>query len=126
MDFSDKIFGIVILVIALTITGCVVTKHVANEPLYHYSEGDRIGVLRKLSKKGFFHKTYEGELMLNAGMGSVKLDTFNFSVKDEILAKELIELIGKGVKLHYDQFLIVPYSVGSTKYLITSYETQNQ
>lgn len=98
-----------------------IVKSVIDNPVYAYSEGERIGVLRKFSKKGLKYKTYEGELMLNAGMGTVKLDTFNFSVQDENLANELSKEIGKKAKLHYVEYLIIPYKVGDSPYLVDSF-----
>ena len=98
-------------------------KLIAKKPMLNYSEGERVGVLRKISKKGLFYKTYEGELMLNAGLGTVKLDTFNFSVTRASLADSLKTQIGKEVILTYEQYLIVPYSVGSTSYIIKDFNS---
>lgn len=95
-----KIIPLFFLFIFLLIAGTVALKFAISKPKFHYSDGERIGVLRKLSKKGLIHKTYEGELMLNAGYGAVKLDTFNFSVSDEQTAKRLNLQIGKEIKLH--------------------------
>lgn len=100
----------------------VSTKLLFNQPTLHYSEGERIGVLRKFSKKGLIWKTYEGELMLNAEMGSVKLDTFLFSVENQSTADSITLYIGEKVKLKYNQYLVVPYSIGSTSYIIYSVE----
>ena len=44
---------------------------------FTYSEGERVGVVQKFSKKGNVFKTYEGELLLTNGMNSEK---FLFSV----------------------------------------------
>lgn len=71
-----------------------------------YSEGTRVGIIYKFSKKGTVFKTYEGEMMLpgirnkNAS-GSLSTNTFNFSVTDEELAKKLMKSQGMEVELHY-------------------------
>lgn len=123
MDYQfDKVIFAIVGLVFLSIFGHVIVKFSISEPKYHYSEGERIGVLRKLSKKGLIHKTFEGELMLNAGLGSVKLDTFLFSVSSESVADSLMQHIGENLKLKYDEYLIVPYSIGSNGYLIKSFE----
>jgi hypothetical protein len=81
-----------------------------------YSEGFRVGVIQKLSKKGFIFKTYEGELILDgltlqnsavtrANPGTPALTTvWKFSVTNGKMAKELERLVGAGkthVSLHY-------------------------
>ena len=119
LEFLDIVFGFFILVI-LVVGSIMIAKFTYTEPVYEYSEGERIGVLRKLSKKGVFHKTYEGELMMN--VGSMKLDTFNFSVANQATADSLLLHIGKEMKLHYKEYLIVPFSMGSTDYLIDGYQ----
>lgn len=71
-----------------------------------YSEGTRVGIIYKFSKKGTIFKTYEGEMVLpgirnknrDASMSS---NTFNFSVTDEALAKKLMKSQGMEVELHY-------------------------
>jgi hypothetical protein len=118
----EKLFVVAVIFIILLIGTCTTTKWVASEPIFEYSNGDRVGVLRKLSKKGFMCKTWEGELMLNADMGSVKLDTFNFSIMDEELANEIKDHIGKKMRLSYIEYFISPYKSGDSSYKIVAYE----
>ena len=42
-----------------------------------------------------------------------------FTVADSLLTK-----LGKEITLSYDEYLLVPYRVGSTGYLITGYKNQ--
>lgn len=73
---------------------------------YVYSEGSRVGILYKFSKKGTAFKTYEGEMILpglkykhkEEGISS---NIFNFSVTDEELAKELMSSQGMEIEVHY-------------------------
>jgi hypothetical protein len=86
------------------IVGLALFYFIAN---YTYSEGNRAGVLIKFSKKGIIFKTYEGELN-QGGMGNVpNTAQFNalweFSVKDDAVAEQLLQLEGKKVSLHYKQ-----------------------
>lgn len=107
-------------IFALILIGSIAYKHFSEAPFIDYSEGERIGVLRKFSKKGLIYKTWEGELMLNAGMGTVKLDTFNFSCPNKDVASFLKDNLGQEIILTYKQGLLMPYKLGSTSYLITS------
>ncbi len=74
---------------------------------YTYSDGYRSGLLQKLSHKGNIFKTYEGELVQrsivttnNVGIASEK---FFFSVASDSIAKAMMNLEGKYVRLHYQQ-----------------------
>jgi hypothetical protein len=73
-----------------------------------YSEGARVGILYKFSRKGTVYKTYEGAMVLpgihsenSEGMTSNK---FYFSVSDPELAKKLMDSQGMEIKLHYVQY----------------------
>lgn len=76
---------------------------------YVYSEGTRVGILYKFSKKGAIFKTYEGEMVLpgikfrqqNSGVSS---NMFLFSVDDAVLADSLMNCQGMEVELHYSQY----------------------
>lgn len=75
-----------------------------------YSEGTRVGILYKFSKKGTIFKTYEGEMLLpgignkRASTGSMTTNNFLFSVDDDSLAQKLMELQGMELELHYKNF----------------------
>ncbi|MBM3387768.1 MAG: hypothetical protein FJY36_08905 [Betaproteobacteria bacterium] len=72
-----------------------------------YSDGSREGVLVKISRKGNLFKTYEAEILqpgFRSGEGSVKANTFKFSVQDPAVAKRLEDASGQTVKVHYVQY----------------------
>ncbi len=74
-----------------------------------YSEGTRVGIIYKFSKKGTIFKTYEGEMMLpgirsKGASKSISTNTFHFSVTDEDLAKTLMKSQGMEVELHYSYY----------------------
>lgn len=74
---------------------------------YTYSEGSRVGLLQKFSKKGTFFKTYEGELVLSSVSGNknvvIASEKFLFSVANDSLAIRLDTLQGMNVIVHYKQ-----------------------
>jgi hypothetical protein len=89
---------------------------------YPYSDGNRAGLLIKFSTKGYIFKTNEGELNLggiNAMPGSTIVNNmWKFSVKDEKVANELMEMEGLNVRLHYKEYLgTLPWR-GDSKYVV--------
>ena len=74
---------------------------------YNYSDGNRTGLLQKLSHKGNLFKTWEGELILSSVISSNNMalasEKFYFSVESDSLAKVLQRLEGRQVKIQYVQ-----------------------
>ncbi len=109
--------------IILAVLGLVVFYFIAN---FTYSEGNRAGVLIKFSKRGVVFKTYEGELN-QGGTGNIpNTAQFNqiweFSVRDETVADELMKLEGRKVTLHYKQKIKnMPWD-GETVYFVDGVE----
>ena len=71
-----------------------------------YSEGTRVGILYKFSRKGTIFKTYEGEVMLPGirnkyKESSMSSNMFYFSVTDEALARKLMNSQGMEIELQY-------------------------
>jgi len=84
-----------------------------------YSNGERAGYVQKFSHKGFLCKTWEGEMALVSMPGTVA-EKFYFTVRDDAVAKQINESIGKRVALSYEQHLGVPSSCfGETQYFIS-------
>jgi hypothetical protein len=89
-----------------------------------YSEGDRVGTIIKVSKRGTIFKTYEGQLNVNT-FGAIKgksglTESFEFSIPDdpELIAK-IDGLLGQPIKLSYEEkYYLFPW-LGETKYLVT-------
>ena len=87
---------------------------------WSYSEGDRAGYVQKFSKKGWLCKTWEGELAMSPVPGSPP-QIFPFSVKDDAVARELQESMGKQVDLTYKEHRGIPTSCfGETNYYVTN------
>ncbi|HRH61405.1 MAG TPA: hypothetical protein PL045_12585 [Chitinophagaceae bacterium] len=74
---------------------------------FTYSEGNRSGLLQKVSYKGNVFKTYEGELVMSniINMGNSQLGTekFYFSITNETLGQKMQQYEGSKVMLHYQQ-----------------------
>ena len=90
-----------------------------------FGTGVKAGELNLFVYKGYVFKTYEGRL-IQAGYNSknsnntIQSNEFNFSVKDENVAKQLERCTGKMVELHYKEDLgTLPWR-GMTKYVVDS------
>lgn len=89
-----------------------------------FGEGVKAGELNYVVKKGYLFKTYEGKL-IQSGLrsrtpGSVASYEFEFSVKNEEIAKTLMLSGGKEVELHYKEYLnSIPWR-GYSNYVVDS------
>ena len=69
---------------------------------FSYSTGDRSGILRKFSEKGWMCKTWEGELAMTTVPG-VMPEPWLFTVRDDATAQKILSSIGQQVVLHYEE-----------------------
>ena len=90
-----------------------------------FGAGVKAGELNLFVYKGYVFKTYEGRL-IQAGYNSknsnatIQSNEFNFSVKDENVARQLERCAGKTVELHYKEYLgALPWR-GMSKYVVDS------
>ena len=87
---------------------------------WSYSTGERAGWLQKLSRKGFICKTHEGELSMIAVPGAAP-EKLYFTVRDDEVARQIDQLMGRRVSLHYEQKIGLPTSCfGDTQYFVTA------
>jgi hypothetical protein len=87
--------------------------------MWSYSSGERVGYVRKLSKKGWICKTWEGQLSLVSIPGT-PLETFYFTVWDTSVSGRIEQSFGKRVALHYEQHKGLPTTCfGETEYFVT-------
>lgn len=128
-EFSEKpkksgvgrrILGILGGIIFLVAAGFVFFKF-----YFVFGSGVKAGELNLFVYKGYVFKTYEGRL-IQAGYNSknsnntIQSNEFNFSVKDENVAKQLERCAGKFVELHYKEYLgTLPWR-GVSKYVVDS------
>ncbi len=83
-----------------------------------FSEGERVGYVQKLSKKGWLCKTWEGELALVTMPGAIP-EKFTFTIPDNATADRVNALAGERVVLHYQQHKFIPTNCfGDTEYFV--------
>lgn len=88
---------------------------------YVYSSGERTGYVQTLSNTGLLCKTWEGELATLPVAGAAP-QTFDFTIRDDSLARALQLVSGKQVTLTYAQHVGVPgRCFGDTEYYIQSF-----
>jgi hypothetical protein len=103
-----------LIVIAILVTGYfwVVLK-------WNYSTGERAGWVQKFSKKGWFCKTWEGEMAMVSMPGAVP-EKFYFTVWDDAVAGDINKVMGKRVAIHYEEKVGLPTSCfGETRHYVT-------
>ena len=115
-----KIITILTVVVVLAAASFVFFKF-----YFVFGSGVKAGELNLFVYKGYVFKTYEGRL-IQAGYNSknsnatIQSNEFNFSVKDENVAKQLERCAGKSVELHYKEYLgTLPWR-GMSKYVVDS------
>jgi hypothetical protein len=85
---------------------------------WSYAKGERAGYIQKFSKKGWVCKTWEGELSMVAVPGSMP-EMFNFSVRDDAVAAQINQAMGRRIVLYYEQHVGVPTKCfGETGYFV--------
>jgi hypothetical protein len=86
---------------------------------WNYSTGERAGWIQKFSKKGWFCKTWEGEMAMVSMPGAIP-EKFYFTVWDDAVAGEVNKVMGKRVSLHYQEKVGLPTSCfGETRHYVT-------
>ncbi|MCE2870187.1 MAG: hypothetical protein LW714_02085 [Oxalobacteraceae bacterium] len=110
---------IVLIVVSLILlSGALTSAYVWLALSWSYSTGERAGLMQKISRKGWLCKTWEGELLLTSMPGAIP-EKFEFSVRDEELANQLMEHTGQKLVLTYAQHKGIPTSCfGDTEYFV--------
>jgi len=89
---------------------------------YSYSDGNRAGYIQKFSHKGWICKTYEGEMAMTTVPGVAPI-LWLFSVRDEKVASQLSQAMGKRLVLHYKEYRYLPTTCfGDTAYYVDRVE----
>ncbi len=85
---------------------------------YEVSDGTRVGMLFKISRKGIMFKTFEGQLHLGGSAVISTQSTWDFSVKNATVYEDLQKLEGKMIKCYYSQ-KVDPFPwQGDTEYIV--------
>lgn len=86
---------------------------------FNYSDGSRVGHVRKISNKGFVFKTWEGELDLtNFARADGDTGIWKFTVESDQVAHEIENLQGGKIKLMYHEKMYQFSFRGETKYIV--------
>ncbi len=86
-----------------------------------YSSGERTGYVQKMSYRGWLCKTWEGELAMSPVPGSPPT-LFNFTIRNDSVAKALELAAGHQVTLAYAQHKHVPTTCfGETEYFVEGF-----
>lgn len=116
---AGKILWTIVLLCLLVAAGFFYWKY-----FFTYSNGNRYGLLQKFSHKGNIFKTYEGEMILSSvrGNNNVPLasEKFFFSVTNERVAQQLMNLQGRFLTLHYKEKKGTLSWRGESKYIVDS------
>lgn len=91
---------------------------------FDYSKGYRAGLLQKFSEKGVVFKTYEGEMILSSVQSNANVaiasEKFLFSVEEKDVAKQMEQIQGKQVVVHYrEKKGTLPWR-GESRYIVDS------
>ncbi len=115
--------GYAAIVIILLILIALVAAWIWIALSWSYSTGERVGLVQKLSRKGWICKTWEGELNMVVLPGAIP-EKFNFTVRDDGVAEAINRVVGKRVSLEYAEHRFLPTSCfGETPYFVTGVKT---
>jgi hypothetical protein len=119
-SFLRRHWGKVTIASVILIPALVFTIWAGITLSYTYSSGERVGYVQKLSRKGWLCKTWEGELQMSNIPGSAPI-LFEFSVRNDSLARAIEAIAGERVALTYEQHVGVPTRCfGETEYFVTA------
>ena len=127
MTTSGKILTWTTVIAVLALAGYIFIKF-----FFVYAEGVNEGDINYFQKEGYIFKTYEGK-MIQSGLksakgvsGSIQSNEFKFSVDDEKVARQLIEVANTGVKLHWKRYRgTLPWR-GNSEFVVDAVVSVNQ
>ena len=86
-----------------------------------FSDGERNGILVKLTKKGNVFKTYEGEMWLSCRQ-VINAEKLFFSVDNEALSDSLADLQDECIKVYYKEYRRTLPWRGESKYVVFNFQ----
>lgn len=94
----------------------------------NYSNGERAGVVTKLSEKGLIFKSWEGELLVALPIGvagTTQPEKFPFNVAPEAVAQvKAAAFSGKRTVLTYRQWAIAPLTIDHGHVVVAARHTE--
>lgn len=91
------------MMVIISLTILIYVNRVARQ-LFVKGQGKRMGVVTKITKRGWFNQSWEGELFVpteEVSEGVMYPEVWHFSVSDENVVTNLEKLIGKNVIVRY-------------------------
>jgi len=87
---------------------------------FYYAEGNRAGLLQKMSRSGWLCKTQEGELVLTLNYpAGFAPPLWIFSVRDRSVGDQLDQAVGSWVEVHYTEHPGIPFACfARTRYFV--------
>lgn len=115
-----KTFGKIFIVLIILVIG----GGIAYFYFPYANSSVKAGQLNYVMHKGIIFKTYEGKLIqtgIKTGTtGGLQSNEFEFSIENKELAKQLMNLTGQNVKLHYKEYFgALPWR-GYTRFIVDS------
>lgn len=93
---------------------------------FTYSQGESVGYVQKISYKGWFCKSWEGEQVRALAVMPAIPEKFTFTVRDTEVADQINANIGKKVVLQYEQHKGLPSCFGDTEHFVTKVTPVNE
>jgi hypothetical protein len=107
------------VLLVLLVLAALVVGYFWSALRWSYASGERAGWVQKFSKKGWFCKTWEGEMAMVSMPGSTT-EKFLFTVWDDDAVEQINKFMGRRVNLHYEQKVGLPTTCfGETRYYVT-------
>ena len=97
------------LVVVVVVGGLLFSAYIWTALSWSYADGERAGWVQKFSRKGYLCKTWEGEMAMVSLPGSVP-EKFLFTVRDETVAQQVNQAMGRRVALFYEEHIGLPTS----------------
>ena len=117
--FDQKGIGKLRVLVGLLVLAGLVAGYFWAAMHWSYSAGERAGWVQKFSRKGWVCKTWEGEMAMVSMPGSTT-EKFPFTVWDESAIDQINRLMGRRVRLHYEQHVGLPTTCfGETRHFVT-------
>jgi hypothetical protein len=117
--YDQRGIGKLGVLIGLLLIAALVAGYFWSAWRWSYASGERAGWVQKFSRKGWFCKTWEGEMAM-VSMPGASTEKFAFTVWDENAAEQINKLMGRRVTLHYEQRVGLPTTCfGETRYYVT-------
>ena len=108
-----------VIAVGLLVLAALIAAYVWLVLSWSYSTGERAGWVQKLSRKGWLCKTWEGEMAMVSLPGSTA-EKFFFTVREDAVAEQINQVMGKRVSLHYEEKVGLPTSCfGETRHFVT-------